>query len=909
MVYAVFLVLACIFTWPLTRDLSHQLRRHEDPRFLTWVQAQVSRRVFEDPAHFFDANAFYPHGHTLAYSELLLLPAVLGFAPIYALSRNPVLAYNVTLLLGSALSGWAAYHAGRRLTGERLGGWVAGIVFCLSPFRTGYYGIATMQFSFAVPLAFLAFTRFLESRRLRSLFAALVLLWCQAVSVWYFGIMLSLLLAGLLLGVLLLRPERWPPRTIAGALLGGLGLALALTPAAWPYVVTRAELGFERTLTDAARFSADVLSFLDPGPAHRFYRLVDSGRYPGLFPGFTTLGLASVALLWLTVPAGGPPMSGAARWLRRLLFCALVLVVGAIALVLATGGVRLRALGLTARMTDLGRPVAVLLGLGVTALALRGWAWARGPRDRPLRAGDWVLLLGVLAVLFGVLALGPVMRIGNREVGRGLYGVLYDLWPPLRAMRIPLRIGFLWVFLVGLLAAFGVAWLRARLNSGCPRPAAAALAALPVLLLLEYLPAGLAYETIPWDRPPPAYQWLADQPSDFAVVEWPSGRKDLDTTYMLWSLFHGKRLVHGWSGFTPPFTHEVLAAVAALPAPEAVARLRSVYPLRFILVHLDRLAEWERGRWRDWEGTPPAGLHVAGRFGETLAFAVAEGAEAARVWERTFSSTRVATHPRARFTLALGQDDPTIEHTVAVTFNGRLLARFRPAVTPTPVELRLPGPYPAARRNVLRVEHHYRIAGSTAGDARYRVGATGVVSPVDVVVASAGRLYGNRASIRVNGEEVAPNRRGYNVAVVDPRAGVVTAAAVFDTFIAATEAERLARFLGAVPPGFIVAAAVKDDAQGRLTPEAVEALRAVGGQFDARGQAFTSHLLVGVKGARPGSAIESAGPRGLTALVGVDRTEAPLVLDGFRLEPDGGEGRGPVVLGFVPVATAGERLP
>jgi hypothetical protein len=114
---------------------------------------------------------------------------------------------------------------------------------------------------------------------------------------------------------------------------------------------------------------------------------------------------------------------------------------------------------------------------------------------------------------------------------------------------------------------------------------------------------------------------------------------------------------------------------------------------------------------------------------------------------------------------------------------------------------------------------------------------------------------------------------------------VVTGAGVFDTFIAAGEAERLARFLDAVPPGLIVAAAVKDEAQRSLTAEAVRTLHAVGGRFDPRGHAFTSHVLIGVKGARPGSAIEVAGPGALYVVVGVERAD-PLVLADFRLEPE-----------------------
>ena len=60
------------------------------------------------------------------------------------------------------------------------------------------------------------------------------------------------------------------------------------------------------------------------------------------------------------------------------------------------------------------------------------------------------------------------------------------------------------------------------------------------------------------------------------------------------------------------------------------------------------------------------------------------------------------------------------------------------------------------------------------------------------MVTSAGKAHGWIASIEVNGMEVAPNLRGYNVVVVDPRSGAVAGREVFDTFVSRDESARLA---------------------------------------------------------------------------------------------------------------------
>jgi hypothetical protein len=50
-------------------------------------------------------------------------------------------------------------------------------------------------------------------------------------------------------------------------------------------------------------------------------------------------------------------------------------------------------------------------------------------------------------------------------------------------------------------------------------------------------------------------------------------------------------------------------------------------------------------------------------------------------------------------------------------------------------------------------------------------------------VTSGSKEHGWVASVEVNGVEVEPDRRGYNLAVVDPRTGAVVEHAVFDTFL------------------------------------------------------------------------------------------------------------------------------
>ncbi len=157
------------------------------------------------------------------------------------------------------------------------------------------------------------------------------------------------------------------------------------------------------------------------------------------------------------------------------------------------------------------------------------------------------------------------------------------------------------------------------------------------------------------------------------------------------------------------------------------------------------------------------------------------------------------------------------------------------------------------------------------------------MSPGDLRVRSAGQPYGESASIVLDGLELAPNDRGYNLVAFAPD-GAVRAAAAFDTFYDAGAAARLAALIRGLPDGTLVAGAVRDEASNRLTEEAVAALRALGVSGDLRGRFRESHAFVGMKGAAAGTALEALGPRALEVNVGETPTTLGFELQSFALE-------------------------
>jgi len=832
--------------------------------------------LLAQPAALFHGNAFYPVGLSLTFAEPLLAPALVA-GPLHLATGSPVLAYNVTLLLFWAASGWATYAVASWLTRDHAAALVAALVFTFAPYRTELYLEFQMEIAVGIPLAVYTLVRFLETQRLGPLVAFLAVFWLQAVSVWYYAVILVFGLAVVIVQYAALRWTGWRGRTLAAAAIGGGVLGLALAPVAWPFFVTRRELGFERGLDDVAERSADVLTYLEARP-NRLYHVVPAGHYfeTSLFPGAVALALAVVGLLWLRRD-DRTDRGGAERWLAAGVAVAIALGV----LALATRG--------RAHVGPFQTPLAfsgvgvALLALLVARQALEGWRRRRaGVTERRLGERGWVLVLLGLALLALLLSLGPVVNLAGRPIGVGLYAWLYPWLLPLRAIRAATRIGVLVLLAVALLAAFGVAWLRARL----PRRAYAPLAgALVVLLGLEYATFPLPYERVA-SATRPVDAVLRAEAADGVVLEWPTHVADADADAMFRSIGHGKRIVNGYSGFVPGLLSELSGLLSEpgppFPVPEARAALARIYPLRYLVVRLTDpgLAPQWRPAWRALREAPPPGFRFRGTFGDEDLYEIMPGPERGLQVERWVSYDFLRRHPVARLGVRPLASGPELEQWADVVLNGRPVRRIAldSAVTATVV---LAPPFRRAAPNVVTLGYGYRRP-PAARDARYRIGATAVLAPGDLRVRSGGQPHGDVASIVLDGVEQAPNRRGYNLVALDP-AGAVRERVVFDTFYDPDAAARLAAFVAALPAGTIVAGAVKDEGSGRLSGAAVAALGTLGVAGDLRGRFRESHALVGVKGAAPGTALEALGPRAAELVVGRPEGGPGLELTAFEL--------------------------
>src|SRR5262249_18463987 len=111
-------VLTVAMTYPLAFRLGHVARiDNGDGQFAVWNVAWVARTLVVDPLHVFDADIFYPHKGTLAYSESNLGAGIVAL-PMYWLTHNPYAALNFATLFGFVLSATGMYFLVRYLTSD-----------------------------------------------------------------------------------------------------------------------------------------------------------------------------------------------------------------------------------------------------------------------------------------------------------------------------------------------------------------------------------------------------------------------------------------------------------------------------------------------------------------------------------------------------------------------------------------------------------------------------------------------------------------------------------------------------------------------------------------------------------------------------------------------------------------------
>jgi hypothetical protein len=577
---AAYALIAVVMTWPLaagiTRDVAWDLG---DSVLNMWILAWDCEQLrgilqghYSHLRHFFDANIFHPAPLTLAYSEHLV-PQAIEIFPIYALTRNPILCYNLLFLSTFVLSGLGMFLFARELTGSTAAAFVGGLLFAFAPYRIPQSSHLQVLSSQWMPFAMYGFRRYFEGGRTRALIGATAAAVLQGLSSGYYLLYFSPFALAYVVWEMWRKGRLKDRRTWFALVAAGAVAAVVIAPFVVPYVRASRELELSRSLSETTRLSADVYSYVTASTAQRFWgpRIADvfPKREGELFPGAVPLLLALVGILATACTASVRDARTTRTIIARLLW-----VFAALHTVAAAATILFRRLTLDVWLFD------VRLG-NVTQLLLRG-AIAYGialylsPAMRAraaafMRSGGFFVLALVAAAW---LSLGPSPQVLGRPLDLASpYRFLWTYIPGLEGLRVPARFAMIVALMLAVLGGFGAAAV-ARMRHG--------VIVLGVVAALFLYEAGAAPFVVNGMSPvkglatPPArlelprrapliYRAVGQLPAGAVIADLPLGEADYDLRAMYYSIERWRRIVNGYSGFFPPQYGRVKVALSEVP--------------------------------------------------------------------------------------------------------------------------------------------------------------------------------------------------------------------------------------------------------------------------------------------------------------------------------------------------------
>lgn len=144
-VLAAYLGVTLWFSWPLVTRLTTSLAGDwGDAVFTSWVMTWVAQHLLAvlhgEPgawAAMWQAPIFAPDANTLTYSEHFIGQSLQAL-PIFAVSHQPLLAFNVQWIATFVLTGVAAHRLAHQWSGSHLAGAVAGLTCMFTDFRLAF---------------------------------------------------------------------------------------------------------------------------------------------------------------------------------------------------------------------------------------------------------------------------------------------------------------------------------------------------------------------------------------------------------------------------------------------------------------------------------------------------------------------------------------------------------------------------------------------------------------------------------------------------------------------------------------------------------------------------------------------------------------------------------------------------
>lgn len=369
---------------------------------------------FPGSDRWFDFPSFHPAADVLTLSEHMLGVSVVS-APIYWLTGDALIAYNITFLATYVLSGATMFALVWYLTRHTGASFLAGLAYAFAPYRAGHMGHIQVLAVFWAPVALLGLHGFLKTGRWTWLVVFGLCWMLQGAANGYLLVFMPVLVAAWV-AWFVLRQRRWRDAMMIGA--AGAAGVLPLVPLLVRYVEVHTRDAYSRSLDEIIAHSADVASVLCAPVGSSIWawlREANCGGERELFPGVTIVAVCAAAL-WAVRRRHDPASETR-----------------------ATAGFYLLMVPLMWTLT--WGPVPTLYGRQVLPQGPYAWLMVLPGFDQlRVPARFWTIAVLCLCVAMGVLAAAALRRSGRWTtriaVVAAAVGLLADGWAPVSGVEL-----------------------------------------------------------------------------------------------------------------------------------------------------------------------------------------------------------------------------------------------------------------------------------------------------------------------------------------------------------------------------------------------------------------------------------------------------------------------------------------